>query len=140
MLTHTFKNVITWVKSLFPTYNKDMQNVDWGILYNKFHSNNTMSSSILEKEVAFLRADVGRDGSSHWESTKEIYEYVLERANGNDNPKILNRRAFSDKDKKAQYERQRGVCPHCKKKFEYVAMVGDHIVPYNPIPLSGQQN
>lgn len=139
-LFNYFKNVITWVKRLFPTYNRDMQNVEWGLLYNKFHLNNRMSSSVLEKEVKFLRADVGKDGNSHLESTKGIYEYVLERANGNDDPKILNRRVFSEKEKKAQYERQRGVCPHCKKRFEFVAMAGDHIIPYNPIPLSGQVN
>jgi len=135
-----FKNVIRWVKRLFPTYNKDMLSVEWGFLYNKFHNNNTMSSTVLEREVAFLRSDVGKDANSHLESTKGIYEYVIERANGNDNPKLLNKRAFSDKEKHAQYERQRGVCPHCQKRFEYAAMVGDHIVPYNPIPESGQIN
>ena len=135
-----YQSVIRWVKRLFPTYNKDMQSVEWGLLYNKYSANNTMNSALLEKEVAFLRADVGRDSNSHLETTKGIYEYVLARANGDDNPKLLNRRAFTEKDKKAQYERQRGVCPHCKKRFEYVAMAGDHIIPYNPIPQSGQQN
>lgn len=135
-----FKNVIRWVKRLFPTYNKDMQNVEWGLLYNVYHTNNTLSASVLEKDVAYLRADVGRDSNSHLESTKGIYEYVLTRANGEDNPKLLQPRAFAEKDKMAQYEKQRGVCPHCKKRFEYVAMSGDHIVPYSPIPTSGQQN
>lgn len=140
LLFEYFKNVIRWVKRLFPTYNKDMANVEWGFLYNQFHTNNTMSSEVLEKQISFLRADVGKDDNSHLESTKGIYEYVLNKANGNDNPKLLSRRAFSDKAKKAQYERQRGVCPHCKKRFEFVAMAGDHIVPYNPIPNSGQEN
>lgn len=138
-----FKNVIRWAKRLFPTYNKDMQSVEWGILYNKYHSNSALSSTILEKEIAYLRADVGKDGNSHLESTKGIYEYVLAKANGEDETKIfklLNPRAFTDKDKKAQYERQRGVCPHCKKRFEFVAMAGDHIIPYKPIPTSGQIN
>lgn len=136
-----FKNVIRWVKRLFPTYNKDMKDVDWGFLYNKFHANKSMSSTILEKEVSYLRADVGSDNNSHLKNTKGIYEYVLERANGNDNPKLLSRRVFSDKEKTAQYERQRHVCPHCKKRFEDISeMDGDHIVPYNPIPASGQTN
>ena len=70
-----------------------------------------------------------------------IYEYVLELANGNDNPKLLSRRTFTDKEKKAQYDRQRGVCPHCKKHFADISwMAGDHIVPYSPIPASGQIN
>lgn len=136
-----FKNVIRWIKRLFPTYNKDMQSVEWGLLYNKFHSNNAMSAAILEKEIAYLRADIGKDTNSHLVSSKGIYEYVLERANGNDNPRLLNRRTFSDKEKRAQYERQRHVCPHCRKRFEDISMMqGDHIIPYNPIPASGQTN
>jgi hypothetical protein len=136
-----FKNVIRWVKRLFPTYNKDMQVVDWGFLYNAYHDNNQMSSKILESEVSYLRADVGKDGNSHLESTKGIYEYVLARANGDDNPKLLSRRAFTEKDKKAQFERQRGVCPHCERRFPDMSwMAGDHIVPYHPIPMSGQIN
>lgn len=136
-----FKNVIRWVKRLFPTYNKDMASVEWGFLYNKYHTNNTMSSTILEREVTYLRADVGKDSNSHLESTKGIYEYVLARANGEDNPRLLNRRAFTERDKTAQYERQRGVCPHCKKRFSDISwMAGDHIIPYNPIPSSGQTN
>lgn len=59
---------------------------------------------------------------------------------GEDKSQLLSRRAFTDKDKKAQYDRQRGVCPHCLKRYEYVAMAGDHIIPYKPIPASGQVN
>ena len=136
-----FKNVIRWVKKLFPTYNKDMTAVEWGFFYNKFHNNNQLSSTVLEKQIAYLRADVGKDGNSHLDNAKGIYEYVLELANGNDNPKLLSRRTFTDKEKKAQYDRQRGVCPHCKKHFADISwMAGDHIVPYSPIPASGQIN
>lgn len=136
-----FKNVIRWVKRLFPTYNKDMTAVEWGFLYNKFHNNNQLSSTVLEKQIAYLRADVGKDGNSHLDNAKGIYEYVLELANGNDNPKLLSRRTFTDKEKKVQYDRQRGVCPHCKKHFADISwMAGDHIVPYSPIPASGQIN
>lgn len=135
-----FKNVIRWVKRLFPTYNKDMAAVEWGFLYNKYHNNNQLSSILLEKQIAYLRADVGKDGNSHLDNTKGIYEYVLAKANGEDKPQLLSRRTFTDKDKKAQYDRQRGVCPHCLKRYEYVAMAGDHIIPYKPIPESGQLN
>lgn len=135
-----FKNVIRWVKRLFPTYDKDMQNVEWGFLYNKYHSSNTLSAAVLEREVFFLRSDVGSDAGSHLSSTRGIYEYVLARATGNDDPSLLQRRAFAEKDKRHQYDHQRGVCPHCRKHFPYEAMEGDHIVPYRPIPESGQTN
>lgn len=139
-----FKNVIKWVKRLFPTYNKDMSKVDWGLLYNKYHNNTALSSTVLEREVKYLREDVGNGDNDHLKSTSGIYEYVLARSNGVDESeaqKYLQKRTFSDKDKKAQYERQRHVCPHCRKRFEDISMMaGDHIVPYNPIPTSGQIN
>lgn len=139
-----YKNVIKWVKRLFPTYHKDMSKVEWGRLYNKYHHNDTLSSSILEKQIKYLRLDIGNGDNDHLKNSNGIYEYVLAIANGVDKRtalKLLSRRQFAEKDKKAQYERQRHVCPHCKKRFEDISMmVGDHIVPYNPIPSSGQMN
>lgn len=139
-----FKNVIKWVKRLFPTYNKDMEKVEWGFLYNAYHNNNTLSSAVLEREVKYLRADVGNGDNDHLKNTTGIYEYVLARANGVDEKeavKLLSRRTFAEKDKKAQYEHQRHVCPHCLKRFEDISMMaGDHIIPYSPIPASGQIN
>ena len=137
-----FKNVIKWVKRLFTTYDKDMATVEWGFLYNQYHSNNSLSPITIAKQIAYLRSDIGRDGNSHLESSKGIYEYVLAIDSGVDEKearKLLNRRAFTDRDKKAQYERQRHVCPHCLKRFNDISMMaGDHIIPYNPIPSSGQ--
>lgn len=77
-----FKNVIKWVKRLFPTYNKDMANVEWGFLYNKYHANTTLSATVLEKQIAYLRSDIGKDSNSHLDSSKGIYEYVLAIACG----------------------------------------------------------
>lgn len=136
-----FQNVIRWVRRLFPDYNKDMQAVEWGFLYNRYHGDSTMSPEVFRHEVSYLRADVGRDGNAHLENTKGIYEYVLARAAGNDDPRLLSRRAFAEKDRQAQFARQRGVCPHCRKHFPDISwMAADHIVPYHPIPESGQLN
>lgn len=139
-----FKNVIRWIKRLFPTYNADMKKVEWGFLYNKYHNNMTMTSQILERQVNYLRQDVGNGDNDHLKNANGIYEYVLAVANGENTKtaiKYLQPRTFSDKDKKSQYERQRHVCPHCKKRFEDISwMVGDHIVPYSPIPTAGQEN
>ena len=139
-----FKNVIKWVKRLFPTYNKDMANVEWGFLYNKYHAKTTLSATVLEKQIAYLRSDIGKDSNSHLDSSKGIYEYVLAIACGVEKReaiKLLQSRSFTDKDKKAQYERQRHVCPHCLKVFKDISMMaGDHIIPYSPIPESGQLN
>mgnify|MGYP000776923532 CR=1 FL=1 len=119
-----------------------MASVEWGFLYNQYHDNTTLSPSILAQQIAYLRSDIGKDANSHLDSSKGIYEYVLAIGSGVDEKearKLLNKRAFTDKDTKAQYERQRHVCPHCLKRFnDRSMMAGDHIVPYNPIPSSGQ--
>lgn len=137
-----FKNVIKWVKRLFTTYDKDMASVEWGSLYNEYNSNTALSPNTISKQIAYLKSDIGRDGNSHLESSKGIYDFVLAINSGMDAKeaqKLLNRRAFSDKDKKAQYERQRHICPHCLKKYNDMSMMaGDHLIPYNPIPSSGQ--
>jgi len=67
------------------------------------------------------------------QNKKGIYKYVLL---GEDLPallasKYLNLRAFSDAEKIAKYESQNGICPVCKKHFNYDEMAGDHIVPWS---------
>jgi 5-methylcytosine-specific restriction endonuclease McrA len=54
-----------------------------------------------------------------------IYPYVLSRKE-----RTLSFRAFTDNQKRAAYERQKGVCPKCKKHFEINRMPGDHIKPW----------
>ena len=55
---------------------------------------------------------------------KGIYTYVL-----NGDERNLSIRAFSDTQKREAYERQNGICPICKKHYEYAQMHGDHIKP-----------
>lgn len=55
-----------------------------------------------------------------------IYPYVLDGDERN-----LNVRAFTDNMKREAYERQKGVCPVCRKKFEIEAMEADHITPWH---------
>jgi 5-methylcytosine-specific restriction endonuclease McrA len=59
-------------------------------------------------------------------SKKGIYPYVL-----SGQEKHLNIRGFSDNQKREAYERQRGVCPICKKPFELEEMEADHITPWS---------
>ena len=55
-----------------------------------------------------------------------IYPYVLDG-----DERHLNIRAFSDNMKREAYERQKGVCVKCKKKFQLDEMEGDHIKPWH---------
>jgi hypothetical protein len=118
-LWNYFQSVITWTRKVFPNYLHEMSNVSWGELYNEF-KNEKFDLKKLEKEVLRLMQDEDVTKKSG------IYEYVLTR-----NEKYLNIRAFNDKMKREAYERQKGVCRHCKKHFEIDEMEADHIKPWS---------
>ena len=92
-----------------------MKGVNWGELYNKF-KNKKVDSKKLEKEISELMQD--EDVTNQ----KGIYHYVLTR-----DEKYLNIRGFTDKQKRKAYERQKGICPKCKKHYKIEKMEADHI-------------
>ena len=114
-----FQSVINWVEAIFPSYRKEMKGLEWGKLYNEFKSQK-FDSKKLEAEIAELMADEDVDNK------KGIYTYVLTRKE-----KYLNIRAFTDKQKRESYERQKGICTVCKKYFERQDMEADHITPWH---------
>ncbi|GMO61936.1 MAG: hypothetical protein Ta2A_08300 [Treponemataceae bacterium] len=57
---------------------------------------------------------------------KGIYAYVLDG-----DERHLNIRTFSENMKREAYERQNGICPNCKKQFDFEKMEGDHIDPWH---------
>jgi len=113
-----FQSVIAWVRVIFTNYRREMNSVEWGELYNEFKGKK-FNSQKLEKEVAELMQDEDITKKSG------IYPYVLTR-----NEKFLNIRAFTDKQKRETYERQKGKCVKCKKHFEIEEMEADHIKPW----------
>lgn len=114
-----FKSVIDWIQVIFPKYRKEMKGVDWGTLYNKF-KNEKFDSKKLEEEITKLMQDEDVTKKSG------IYSYILTK-----NEKYLSIRAFTDKQKREAYERQKGICTHCKKHFELNEMEADHIKPWH---------
>ena len=114
-----FNGVIEWVKCLFPEYRKEMQKVEWGLLWNAHH-NEKFSPSELSGRVDELMSD--------YDVTRKqgIYEYLLDGEE-----KHLSIRKFPDRDKRTAYERQNGICPVCGKHFEINQMDADHIVAWN---------
>ena len=114
-----FQDVIAWVRKIFSNYRKEMTSVNWGELYNRF-KNEKLNATKLETEVKELMQDEDVTKKSG------IYPYVLTR-----NEKFLNIRAFTDKQKREAYERQKGKCKKCKKHFEIEEMEADHIKPWH---------
>jgi len=118
VLWEYFQEVINWVKSVFINYRKEMKGVPFGILYNEFNDKKVDAKKI-EKEIAKLMED------EDVTNKKGIYSYVLTRKE-----KFLNIRSFTEKQKREAYERQKGKCKKCGKKFGISEMEADHITPW----------
>ena len=114
-----FQNVINWINTIFPKYRKEMKGLEWGRLYFE-HKSDSLDPAALELRVSELMQD------DDVTAKKGIYEYLL-----SGDEKHLNIRAFTDNQKREAYERQKGICPTCKKHFEIDEMEGDHIDPWH---------
>ncbi len=114
-----FQSVIAWVKATFPIYRKEMKGIGWGDLYNEF-KDQEFDPKKLEAEISRLMED------EDVTNKRGIYPFVLDGQE-----KHLNIRAFSKNEKREAYERQKGICPVCKKHFEIEEMEGDHITPWH---------
>ncbi len=114
-----FQFVIAWVKAMFIVYRKEMKGIDWGSLYNQYHEN-SYDPAQLEDEICSLIEN--EEVTNH----KGIYYYLFDRKESH-----LSLREFDEKMKRKAYERQDGICPLCKKHFEFSEMEGDHIIPWS---------
>lgn len=119
-----FQNVIAWVRKTFPNYRKEMASVNWGELHNQF-KDKKLNSAKLEAEIKELMQDEDVTKKSG------IYPYVLTRQE-----RYLSIRAFTPNMKREAYERQKGICPWCKKekknnKWDISEMEADHITPWH---------
>lgn len=114
-----FQNVINWTQVTFPNYRKEMKWVAFWPLYNAYKST-FFDSQKLEEEIKLLMQDEDVTKKSG------IYEFVLTRKE-----KYLSIRAFTDKQKREAYERQKGICTACQKYFELPEMEADHITPWS---------
>lgn len=114
-----FTSLMNWIKVVFPKYRKEMKGINYGFLYNKY-KDQQFDAKKLEEEITTLMQDEDVTKKSG------IYEYVLTR-----NEKYLSIRAFTDKQKREAFERQKGICPKCKVTFELNEMEADHITPWH---------
>jgi len=114
-----FQNVIAWTRKTFENYRREMNSVQWGELYNEF-KDAKLDADKLEVEIKELMQDEDVTKKSG------IYPYVLTRQE-----KYLNIRAFTDKQKREVFEKQKGICKKCKKHFSIEEMEADHITPWH---------
>lgn len=72
-----------------------------------------------------IQDETSRSGRTRIKESR-IYPYLL-----TEDERYLNLRAFSDKEKREAYERQKGKCVKCSKKFAIEEMEADHIKPWH---------
>lgn len=118
-LWNYFEDVFTWIKRTFISYNKLMNGIDWGILYNKYHKTK-YSPADLDKKISELLLD------EEITKPKGIWEYVL-----GGEEKLLHTRTFDTKQKALGYARQNGLCIKCNGHFLQTEMEADHITPWS---------
>ncbi|MBQ9774064.1 MAG: DUF262 domain-containing protein [Clostridia bacterium] len=119
-----FQSVIHWVQTIFPKYRREMKGLDWGRLYNTYGEKSCDPQELEEKITLLMQDDdVTRRAG--------VYEYLL-----SGNEKHLSIRAFTENEKRKVYEKQKGVCPHCKaqkrekQQFDLSEMEADHMIPW----------
>ena len=113
-----YQDVIEWVKMTFPTYYDIMKKVEWGLLYNEFSKEKYNNANNKVNDIMIFKDEIG--------NIKEVFKAVL-----SNDMKYLNARQFDEKERKKKYNEQNGICPYCKKYFDFKDMDGDHIIPWS---------
>ena len=113
-----FNSVINWIEATFKVKRKKyMAGVDWGSLYHKYKDEVFDQNEIEETAKLMMDDDVTKKSG--------IYPYILTKKE-----KYLSIRTFSDAQKIAKYEKQKGICPLCNEHFAIEQMEADHITPW----------
>jgi hypothetical protein len=106
-----FTNVLNWAESIFPEIENEMRGIEWGRLYELYHSK-SYDQVATAIEVKALYAD------PFVKNRKGIFEYVL---GGKSDSKLIDVRVFDEATKRSAYDNQtsksksKGIsnCSHC---------------------------
>jgi 5-methylcytosine-specific restriction endonuclease McrA len=136
-LKRYFNSVLDWVSSVFIDVESEMCGLEWGRLYEKYHTK-AYSPAKVSAEVQKLYGD------PYIKNKKGIFEYIL---GGSTDTKLLNVRVFDDATKKSIYASQtkkakakgESNCPHCvighdankSKIWNLAEMDADHVTAWS---------
>lgn len=95
-LKRYFNSVIDWISGVFTDVESEMQGLEWGRLYEKYHKKSYNSKKVSE-EVQKLYGD------PYVKNRKGIFEFIL---GGSVDTKLLEVRIFDDAIKKSVYKTQ----------------------------------
>ena len=138
-LTSYFNDVINWVSTIFIDVKDEMQYINWGKMYEKYHKN-PYNSNDVSRKLNELYSDYFVNDK------KGCYEYILNGCKQEDT-KLLNIRLFDESTKKTVYESQTqnakikniSNCPMCvienlsnkTKIWDYKDMDADHVTAWS---------
>ena len=141
-----FRSVIDWVTTIFTMVEHDMRGLEWGRLYETYHTVPYSVSHVTER-VNALRGD------ECVKCPRNIYEYVL---GGETDKKLLDIRIFEESTKRAAYKRQTdraekmGIsnCPLCAigdnankaRIYKLSEMDADHVTAWSKGGVTGAEN
>ena len=131
-----FNSVVDWISSVFIDVKSEMRGLEWGQLYEKYHSK-AYNPAKVSAEVKKLYAD------PYVKSKKGIFEYIL---GGSKDTKLLDVRIFDDATKNSVYASQtkkaeaksESNCPLCSighdanknKIWKLNEMDADHVTAW----------
>lgn len=132
-----FNSVIEWVSTIFIDVEKEMCGLEWGIFYEKYHSQAYNPTHIKDKVQALY-------GDSYIKNRKGIFEFIL---GGELDKKLLDVRIFDEVTKKSIYKKQTDIakiknvsnCPLCAignntnkiKIWDLKDMDADHVTAWS---------
>lgn len=136
-LKNYFNSVIDWVSMVFRDVEKEMKGLEWGRLYEQYHSQ-SYDPTKVSAEVQRLYAD------PYVKNPRGVFEYIL---GGSSDTKLLDVRVFDEATRKSVYATQtkkaeaKGVsnCPLCAighdankyKIWKPTEMDADHVTAWS---------
>lgn len=145
-LKNYFDSVIDWVSTVFRDVEKEMQGLEWGRLYEQYHTT-AYDPAKVSTDVRRLYAD------PYVKKRRGVFEYIL---GGQQDPKLLDVRVFDDAVKKSVYAKQtahaegKGVsnCPLCAvghaanqtRLWKLSEMDADHVSAWSKGGQTSAQN
>lgn len=141
-----FNSVIDWVSGVFKDVESEMRGLEWGRLYEQYHSQSYDPARVSAEVKRLL-------GDPYVKNRRGVFEYIL---GDHQDPKLLNVRVFDDAVKKATYEKQTATakanntsnCPHCAighdankdRIYKFDEMEADHVSAWSKGGGSSAEN